>query len=49
MEVSPNGKKTDRVSENTPQAKRVVVKYRVYRTVDIAITDEKLNQLLPKS
>ena len=40
--------RTVKKTENTPQAKRVVVRYRVYQTVDIAVTKEKLDLLLPK-
>ena len=40
--------RTVKKTENTLQAKRVVVRYRVYQTVDIAVTKEKLDLLLPK-
>ena len=37
---------TVKKTENTPQAKHVVFRYRVYQTVDIVVTIEKL-ALLP--
>ena len=40
--------RTVKKTENTLQAKRDVVRYRVYQTVDIAVTKEKLDLLLPK-
>ena len=40
--------RTVKKNENTLQAKRVVVRYRVYQTVDIAVIKEKLDLLLPK-
>ena len=39
---------TVKKTENIPQAKHVVFRYRVYQTVDIVVTIEKLDLLPPK-
>ena len=46
LEVPPNGKENWKYTST--QAKHVVFRYRVYQTVDIVVTIEKLDLLPPK-